>query len=73
MEERNAMKNKELDYQPGEVNPGRLRHDDYRVASKNDLKKAQNQMDSPSKDWRQLANILRRAAGGFSRSRTHRQ
>ena len=50
----------------------RSRRDDEHVASQNELKNAQQQMNSPSKDWTKLANILRRACGGFSRSRLHR-
>ncbi|PQZ25583.1 hypothetical protein CQZ93_16115 [Ochrobactrum vermis] len=47
-------------------------HNEGRAASKNDLRNAHQQMTSPSKDWTELANILRRACGGFSRSRSPR-
>lgn len=48
----------------------RPRHDDDTTASRSDIKNAREQMTSPSKDWTQLANILRRSCGGFSRSRS---
>ncbi|MBB4095282.1 hypothetical protein GGQ79_003825 [Ochrobactrum pecoris] len=53
-------------------NTMRPRHDEDRAASKSDLTSARQQMTSPSKDWTKLANILRRACGGFSRSRSPR-
>lgn len=50
----------------------RPRHDEDTTASKSDLRNAHEQMTSPSKDWSQLANILRRSCGGFSRTRSPR-
>lgn len=50
--------------------PVRPRHEEEQAASKGDLRDAHRQMSSPSRDWTKLANILRRACGGFSRSRT---
>lgn len=50
----------------------RPRHDKDTTASRSDLRNAHEQMTSPSKDWTQLANILRRSCGGFSRSRSPR-
>ena len=50
----------------------RPRHDEDTTASRSDLTNAREQMSSPSKDWTQLANILRRSCGGFSRSRSPR-
>lgn len=47
-------------------------HDEDTTASKSDLRNAHEQMTSPSKDWSQLANILRRSCGGFSRTRSPR-
>jgi len=48
----------------------RPRHDEDTTASRSDLRNAHEQMTSPSKDWSQLANILRRSCGGFSRTRS---
>ncbi|GAA5629058.1 hypothetical protein Brsp05_04357 [Brucella sp. NBRC 12953] len=48
----------------------RPRHEEDHAASKGDLRNAHRQMNAPSRDWTKLANILRRACGGFSRSRT---
>lgn len=50
----------------------RPRHDEDTTASRSDLRNAHEQMTSPSKDWSQLANILRRSCGGFSRTRSPR-
>ncbi len=50
----------------------RPRHDEDTTASRCDLRNAHEQMTSPSKDWSQLANILRRSCGGFSRTRSPR-
>ncbi len=50
----------------------RPRHDEDTTASISDLRNAHEQMTSPSKDWSQLANILRRSCGGFSRTRSPR-
>lgn len=52
--------------------PVRPRHEEDQAASKGDLRNAHRQMSEPSRDWTRLANILRRACGGFSRSRTGR-
>ena len=51
----------------------RPRHDETHIASKRELKSAQQQMTMPSKDWTKLANILRRACGGLSRTRSPRR
>ncbi|MEJ5898587.1 hypothetical protein [Ochrobactrum teleogrylli] len=51
----------------------RPRHDDNHAASKRELKRAQQQMVVTSKDWTKLANILRRAHGGFSHTRSPRR
>ncbi|TNV09549.1 hypothetical protein FIC94_21765 [Ochrobactrum teleogrylli] len=50
----------------------RPRHDEDTTASRSDLRNAHEQMTSPSKDWSQLGNILRRSCGGFSRTRSPR-
>ncbi len=50
----------------------RPRHDEDTTASRSDLTNAHEQMSSPSNDWTQLANLLRRSCGGFSRSRSPR-
>ncbi len=50
----------------------RSRHDEDHTASKRELKRAQQQMTAISKDWTMLANILRRAHGGFSHTRSPR-
>ncbi|MBA8820929.1 hypothetical protein BRY73_03900 [Ochrobactrum sp. P6BS-III] len=50
----------------------RSQHDNEMTASSSDLRSAHEQMTSPSKDWTQLANILRRSCGGFSRARSPR-
>lgn len=42
--------------------------DDHTV-NKAVMNKANQHMPAPSQDWTKLANVLRRAAGGFSRSR----
>jgi len=66
------MENKPVDRAEDIHSELRSRRDDGHVASQNDLRNAHQQMNAPSKDWTKLANILRRACGGFSRSRLHR-
>lgn len=50
----------------------RPRHEEDRTASKGDLTTALWQMRASSWDWNNMANILRRVCGGFSRKRTTR-
>lgn len=47
----------------------KARQDDDHAINKSDMNKASQHMPAPSQDWTKLANVLRRAAGGFSRSR----
>lgn len=50
----------------GPLKPRRHEED---IASEQEIITARQQMATPSKDWTKLANILRRASGGLSRSR----
>ncbi|KAB2684751.1 hypothetical protein F9K78_04035 [Brucella pseudintermedia] len=63
------QRNRNIGLETASVRP---RHDEDTTASRSDLRNAHEQMTSPSKDWTQLANILRRSCGGFSRSRSPR-
>ena len=64
------MKKERVSTTPEPTPSVRPRHEEDLAASKGDLRNAHRQMSSPSRDWTKLANILRRACGGFSRSRT---
>ncbi|MBA8840890.1 hypothetical protein FHW03_004241 [Ochrobactrum sp. RH2CCR150] len=66
------MKEERPSTSPEHHHPVRPRHEEDQAASTGDLKNAHRQMSAPSRDWTRLANILRRACGGFSRSRTAR-
>lgn len=66
------MESKPIDRAEGINREFRSGRDEEHVARQNELKNAQQQMNSSSKDWTKLANILRRACGGFSRSRLPR-
>ncbi|OIS90812.1 hypothetical protein BLA27_24720 [Brucella cytisi] len=57
---------------PEQNDPVRPRHEEDQAASKADLRNAHPQTNSLSRDWTRLANILRRACGGFSRARSAR-